>query len=504
MNVFLSNWSEINILQAEATRKTPLLYSITPNDSTGPISYNDTPFCTDKSNLPDIVNDTRVIDDSLASADSASSSASVYSQESWRRPDPTAFTPVLNVDPRRHAIVFSPSVQWKDFPSLGSGIPNSKDCFDRKGLAPVYTPQTPSSAKLHLSISTTNPEDRNKEVTGDDVVGSIRMFEDPSSVVAIRRRIEGLGNYTTNGIKVFEQRKEEVQTHKFRSYECMSTTGVSQTKKTSPSNRDEIAETRKSTGKTLGNPRGLNKVLSRLSMRSSKKDKEREKKTVSVPFLRTFKVPFSDLKPPGLQISPVKVASGSYPNSSLPPLGRSVNTNEARTKIQATLSDHPLPMHAVQRNTKFRGKHAKSMSISQIPSVPSLSLDVSLSTPSPMRRALSLRQARPPTLIPPAPSLPSYTKLSTLHEASPSPSVCVRPNSGHGHRRIRSSPAVPQFDHLHNSPPWNKEEIPPLPRMNMANARHQVSNSLLVTMPPFTTKTARLRPSRAKHPPGKA
>jgi hypothetical protein len=164
-----------------------------------------------------------------------------------------------------------------------------------------------------------------------------------------------------------------------------------------------------------------------------------------------------------------------HPDSSLPPLGTSVDTNESEPEIRlvhATLSDRPLPMHAVERNTKSIGKHAKSKSISQIPPVSSHSLDVSLSTPSPMRRALSLRQARPPTLIPPAPSLPSYTKTSTLREASPSTSsVCVLPRPGHGHRRIKSSPAVPQFD-LHNPPlPWEKEEMPPLPPMNMANAR---------------------------------
>jgi hypothetical protein len=242
-------------------------------------------------------------------------------------------------------------------------------------------------------------------------------------------------------------------------------------------------------------------------MRPFKNDREKEKKTVSVPLLRTFKVPFSDLQPSDLQISPMKVAFGLHPDSSLPPLGTSVDTNESGPEIHATISDRPLPMHAVERNTKSIGKHAKSKSISQIPPVSSLSLGVSLSNASPMRRALSLRQARRPTLIPPAPSLASYTKTSTLREASPrTPSVCVLPRPGHGHRRIKSSPAVPQFD-LHNPPlPWEKEEMPPLPPMNMRNERlPRVSDSLLVTMPSFTdpTKKPHLRPSRAKHSPGK-
>ncbi len=495
-----------------------MLYSITPNDSTGPISYNDTPFCSDKPNLPD--NDICIRDDSLVSAFStvsALSSASVYSQESWRRPNSTTFAPAMTVDPRRHAIVFSPSVQWKDFPSLGSGILNSKDCFDRKRLAvPLYTPRTPSSAQLQLSISTanrkngdSNPEGRNKEVAGDNVVGSIRVFEEPRSVVTIRRRIEGLGNSTTNGIKesfhsTSEQRKEKVQTHnsdELRNYEYVSTTGVPQTKKTSPSNHENGERRKPTIKKNLGNSKGFNKVLSRLSMRPFKKDREEEKKTVSVSLLRTFKVPFSDLKPPGLQISPISL----HPDPSLPPLGKSVDTNEAGPEIRLVHATRPLPMHVVERNTQSIGKQAKSKSISQIPSVPSFAPDVSLSTPSPMRRTLSLRQARPPTLIPPTSSLPSYTKMSTLHEAPQRTSVCVLSNPGHKHRRTKSSPAVPQFD-LHNPPPWEKEDMPSLPPMNMANARLQVSNSSLVTMPPFTdqTKKVRLRPSRAKRPPGKA
>jgi len=42
----------------------------------------------------------------------AMSSASVYSQDSWKEESP--FIPVIKVDPRRMAIAFSPSVQWFD------------------------------------------------------------------------------------------------------------------------------------------------------------------------------------------------------------------------------------------------------------------------------------------------------------------------------------------------------------------------------------------------------
>ncbi|KAJ3487514.1 hypothetical protein NLJ89_g11707 [Agrocybe chaxingu] len=54
---------------------------------------------------------------------SAVSSASVYSQESWKSPPTSSklapsiaavFLPAVTMDPRRQAIVFSPSVQWSD------------------------------------------------------------------------------------------------------------------------------------------------------------------------------------------------------------------------------------------------------------------------------------------------------------------------------------------------------------------------------------------------------
>ena len=78
---------------------------------------------------------------------SVMSSASVYSQDSWK--PKSAFVPVVNIDPRRHAIAFSPSLQWSD---LSDGSDVERASSSGSSSMALRTPPSASVGPVYLSI----------------------------------------------------------------------------------------------------------------------------------------------------------------------------------------------------------------------------------------------------------------------------------------------------------------------------------------------------------------
>ncbi|KAF8799778.1 hypothetical protein BYT27DRAFT_7263638 [Phlegmacium glaucopus] len=123
----------------------------------------------------------------------AMSSASVYSQDSWKSPI-TPFVPLVKVDPRRMAIAFSPSVQWSDMAEEDSG---KEPTVKTPLVCSPFIPQQPdvSFSEVKEDNDTRIYSDSVPDVVltlsnddSDAVIESIRSFLDIGSPSPVEKR----------------------------------------------------------------------------------------------------------------------------------------------------------------------------------------------------------------------------------------------------------------------------------------------------------------------------
>ena len=106
----------------------------------------------------------------------AMSSASMYSQDSWKTESP--FVPVVKVDPRRMATAFSPSVHWSD---MAEGPSDKKLGVESPLVHPTLIPQVKedNDTKIHNVMP----------LVASDAVGKpVRGLLDVGSPVLVKKR----------------------------------------------------------------------------------------------------------------------------------------------------------------------------------------------------------------------------------------------------------------------------------------------------------------------------
>lgn len=113
----------------------------------------------------------------------AMSSASVYSQDSWKTESP--FVPVVKVDPRRMAIAFSPSLQWSD---MAEGPSDKKLRVESPSVHPTLIPQPEVSFSEAKEDNDTKIHNVVPLVASDAVGKSVRGLLDVGSPVLVKKR----------------------------------------------------------------------------------------------------------------------------------------------------------------------------------------------------------------------------------------------------------------------------------------------------------------------------
>jgi len=340
---------------------------------------------------------------------SAMSSASVYSQDSWR--PGSAFVPVVSIDPRRHAIAFSPNMQWSHISEGSDGDSDSRASNSSTGSSLVVrTPPSASAAPVFVSIAGLRE----------------RLQEE-----GIHIQVSAVADSTKRAVTQPFPVKLEV------SLPVNESTDHNEVPAAGPSTSiSRKLQKKKSDNRLSRHSKALGKrVITHLSMQPSSKkqskttEKENQRKTMDIVHFS----PEYQLPELAVQLSPINMP---FVTARSPP-----GTILAARPSYPTLRAPAFPTKPL---TAPRGRV-------QTPSI----LDAQA-----MERVQLIHSVMPPPL-PPMPTLNRSTTPPLQIPSSENPRLAGVP-ARKGHRRYKSSPAVTQFDFNKH---WDVENMPPLPPM---------------------------------------
>ncbi|KAF8157062.1 hypothetical protein B0H34DRAFT_711953 [Crassisporium funariophilum] len=208
----------------------------------------------------------------ISAALTAMSSASVYSQDSWK-PN-SAFVPLVVVDTRRHAIAFSPSVQWSDM--------SEEDASSGKYSLVISPPQSASVPQISVFM-----------VNTDDQRGGSASETTSMHSLSLQHKV---GPSMEDGLRTRLEKKQENGNSKLR-------------KKTVA---DEGPKRASKSSKAFG------RVISHLSLQPSKKELAQLRKATAAAALLS-----PEFKLPEFHVSPIRfsfIANANTVNLAVPPM----------------------------------------------------------------------------------------------------------------------------------------------------------------------------------------
>ncbi|CAA7268316.1 unnamed protein product [Cyclocybe aegerita] len=450
---------------------------------------------------------------------SAASSGSVYSQESWKSPASSklappiaaAFLPPVAIDPRRQAIVFSPSVQWSDHSESESERANltqeqthgdsDKDSISESSDSGcsehgIKTPDSPGAPvqMVQVRVQIVGPEDSlidpDEDVFARDppkkagvlTSANLELYLPPidlerppqplalpaptASIVEVVDRPAAAGTVNANS-----------NTKKLQKKKVGLTADVQKRASSKPS-------------------KAFGKVISHLSLQPAKREVAaavkamQNRKTMNIVHLSPdYKLPelalaeplnvsfLANVKSPPLAIMPAApVGAEKGPRKNTSPSNRATTAPFPTVpRPKSHPPDAPKPEPAQQQPTgpssiAFpQGQRSRPQRPSRPPHL----------TPFPLPLHISQSQHFPlPAFQHPHPATPrraaSPPPLSTpIAELTPGPPLTATAMRK-GHRRYKSSPAVPDFmleelakqhGHGQGKKRWDVESMPPLPPM---------------------------------------